>query len=209
MMVIFFFLIGLEIKREVLAGDLAISENRRILIICALGGMICPAVIYSLFNWSLDSQVGWGIPMATDTAFALGVLTLVRKHIPSSLSAFLVGLAIVDDIGAIVVIALFYTQEISVIFLLISFALIAFLGVANYAGVLQPIFYILVGISAWWAMLKSGVHPTFAGVAIAFTIPARPVLAPDELLDKVKRIIKLMKQNKGQLDVLANRQDHE
>jgi len=134
LMVIFFFLIGLEIKREVLAGDLAFSENRRMLILCAVGGMVCPAVIYSLFNWSLDSQIGWGIPMATDTAFALGVLTLVRKHIPTSLLAFIVGLAIVDDVGAILVIALFYTQDISVTFLLISFALIAFLALANYAG---------------------------------------------------------------------------
>jgi len=209
LMVIFFFFIGLEIKREVLAGDLAIRENRRMLILCALGGMICPAVIYSLFNWSLDSQIGWGIPMATDTAFALGVLTLVRKHIPINLSAFLVGLAIVDDVGAIVVIALFYTQDISVIFLLISFSLIAFLAVANYAGVLQPIFYILVGIGAWWTMLKSGVHPTFAGVAIALTIPARPMLTADELLDKVENKINSMKKNDDQLDVLANRQDHE
>jgi len=99
LMVIFFFLLGLEIKREVLAGDLAQPENRRMLILCAVGGMICPAVIYSLFNWSLDSQIGWGIPMATDTAFALGVLTIVRKHIPVSLLAFIVGLAIVDDVG--------------------------------------------------------------------------------------------------------------
>jgi NhaA family Na+:H+ antiporter len=210
LMVIFFFFIGLEIKREVLAGDLAIAENRRMLIICALGGMICPAIIYSLFNWSLDSQIGWGIPMATDTAFALGALTLVRKHIPISLLAFLVGLAIVDDVGAIVVIALFYTQEISVIFLSISFSLIAFLAMANYAGVLRPSFYILIGVAAWWTMLKSGVHPTFAGVAIALTVPARPMLPPDELLSKVKAKITAMKKNKGhQLDALANRQDHE
>ena len=209
LMVIFFFLIGLEIKREVLAGDLALSENRRMLILCAGGGMVCPAVIYSLFNWSLDSQIGWGIPMATDTAFALGVLALIRKHIPTSLLAFLVGLAIVDDVGAILVIALFYTQEISVTFLLISFALIAFLAVANYAGVHQPIFYIVVGVAAWWTMLKSGVHPTFAGVAIALTIPARPFLSPDKLLDKAKTKINSIQKNEDQVDVLGSRQDHE
>ena len=208
-MVIFFFLIGLEIKREVLAGDLALSENRRMLILCAGGGMVFPAVIYSLFNWSLDSQIGWGIPMATDTAFALGVLALIRKHIPTSLLAFLVGLAIVDDVGAILVIALFYTQEISVTFLLISFALIAFLAVANYAGVHQPIFYIVVGVAAWWTMLKSGVHPTFAGVAIALTIPARPFLSPDKLLDKAKTKINSIQKNEDQVDVLGSRQDHE
>ena len=208
-MVIFFFLIGLEIKREVLAGDLALSENRRMLILCAVGGMICPAVIYSLFNWSLDSQIGWGIPMATDTAFALGVLTLVRKHIPTSLLAFIVGLAIVDEVGAILVIALFYTQDISVSFLLISFTLIAFLAVSNYAGVRQPVFYIIVGVAAWWTMLKSGVNPTFAGVAIALTIPARPMLAPDKLLDKAKTKINSLQKNKDQVDVLGSRQDHE
>ena len=209
LMVIFFFLIGLEIKREVLAGDLALSENRRMLILCAVGGMVCPAVIYSFFNWSLDSQIGWGIPMATDTAFALGVLTLVRKHIPTSLLAFIVGLAIVDDVGAILVIALFYTQDISVTFLLTSFTLIAFLAVANYAGIRQPVFYIIVGIAAWWTMLKSGVHPTFAGVAIALTIPARPMLAPGKLLDKAKTKINSMQNNEDQVDVLGSRQDHE
>ncbi len=209
LMVIFFFLIGLEIKREVLAGDLTRPENRRMLIFCAVGGMVCPAVIYSLFNWSLDSQIGWGIPMATDTAFALGVLTQVRKHIPTSLLAFIVGLAIVDDVGTILVIALFYTQDISVTFLLISFTLIAFLAVANYAGVRQPIFYIIVGVAAWWTMLKSGVHPTFAGVAIALTIPARPMLASGELLDKAKTKINSMQKNEDQIDVLGSRQDHE
>lgn len=209
LMVIFFFLIGLEIKREVLAGDLALTENRRMLIFCAVGGMICPAVIYSLFNWSFDSQSGWGIPMATDTAFALGVLALVRRHIPASLLAFIVGLAIVDDVGAILVIALFYTQDISVTFLLISFSLIAFLTVANYAGVRQPVFYIMVGVAAWWTMLKSGVHPTFAGVAIALTIPARPILSTGKLLDKTKAKINSMQKNEDQTDVLGSRQDHE
>lgn len=209
LMVIFFFLIGLEIKREVLAGDLANSENRRMLILCAVGGMVCPAVIYSVFNWSLDSQIGWGIPMATDTAFALGVLTLVRKHIPASLLAFIVGLAIVDDVGAILVIALFYTQDISIIFLLTSFTLIAFLALANYAGVRQLIFYILVGGIAWWTMLKSGVHPTFAGVAIALTIPAGTMHSPDELLDNAKTKISSLQKDEDLLNVLGSREDHE
>lgn len=209
LMVIFFFLLGLEIKREALAGDLAQPENRRMLIFCAVGGMVCPAVIYSLFNWSLDSQIGWGIPMATDTAFALGVLTLVRKHIPTGLLAFIVGLAIVDDIGAILVIALFYTQDISVAYLLISFTLIAFLAAANYAGVRQPIFYFIVGVASWWTMLKSGIHPTFAGVAIALTIPARPVIAPGKFLDRAKSKINSLQNNDAQVDVLGSRQDHE
>ena len=209
LMVIFFFLLGLEIKREVLAGDLARADNRRMLIICAIGGMVCPAVIYSLFNWSLDSQIGWGIPMATDTAFALGVLTVVRKHIPVSLLAFIVGLAIVDDIGAILVIAIFYTQEISVMHLSSAFSLIAFLALANYSGVRSTNFYILVGVAVWWAMLKSGVHPTVAGVLIALTVPARPKLASEELLDEAKSTITTMQNETENVDVLGSRRDHE
>lgn len=209
LMVLFFFLLGLEIKREVLAGDLAKPENRRMLILCAIGGMVCPAVIYSLFNWSLDSQVGWGIPMATDTAFALGVLTIVRKHIPTSLLAFIVGLAIVDDVGAVLVIAIFYTQEIWPTYLATAFALIAFLAVANYAGVRQPIFYIVVGVAIWWVVLKSGIHPTFAGVAIALTVPARPKLTSEKLVDKTKTIIDSMQKKSKPVDVLGSRRDHE
>jgi NhaA family Na+:H+ antiporter len=209
LMVIFFFLLGLEIKREVLAGDLARPENSRILILCAVGGMVFPALIYSLFNWSLDSQIGWGIPMATDTAFALGALTLVRKHIPVSLLAFIVGLAIVDDVGAIIVIAIFYTQEISVLHLLGAFALIAILALANYGGIRQSLFYVVIGVAAWWAMLKSGVHPTVAGVAIALTVPARPKVASRELLDNTNLKIGAMHNKTKSVDVLGSRGDHE
>jgi NhaA family Na+:H+ antiporter len=208
-MVIFFFFLGLEIKREVLAGDLARPENRHMLIICAIGGMVCPAVIYSMFNWSHDSQIGWGIPMATDTAFALGVLTIVRKHIPASLLAFLVGLAIVDDVGAILVIALFYTQDVSIWHLLSAFALIAFLALGNYAGVRQPYFYIIIGVASWWMMLKSGVHPTFAGVAVALTVPARPKLTSDKQLVKAKSTINSMQEKSSPIDVLGSRTDHD
>jgi NhaA family Na+:H+ antiporter len=208
LMVVFFLLLGLEIKREVLAGDLAQPENRRMLIFCALGGMVVPAVIYSLFNWGLDSQIGWGIPMATDTAFALGVLTIVRKHIPVSLLAFIVGVAIVDDVGAILVIALFYTQEISVMHLSSAFALIAFLAAANYAGVRQPVFYIIIGVASWWMMLLSGVHATVAGVAIALTVPARSKLGSGESLDKAKKTIISMQKETEDVDALGSTQDH-
>jgi NhaA family Na+:H+ antiporter len=121
LMVLFFFLLGLEIKREILAGIFARAENRRLWILCALGGMVCPAAIYLLFNGSLDSQIEGGIPIATDTAFALGVLTIVRIHIPSGLLAFLVGLAIV---GAILVIAVFYAQDVSLLYLFSAVALL-------------------------------------------------------------------------------------
>ncbi|MFT5013246.1 MAG: NhaA family Na+:H+ antiporter [Patiriisocius sp.] len=209
LMVIFFLLLGLEIKREVLAGDLSQPENRRMLIFCAIGGMVCPAVIYSLFNGSLDSQIGWGIPMATDTAFALGVLTIVRKHIPTSLLAFIVGIAIVDDIGAILVIAIFYTQEISAIYLSSAIALLALLAIANYASVRQPLFYIIIGVAIWWMMLKSGVHTTVAGVAIALMVPARPKLTSEKLLGKAKSTINTMQKKTKEVDVLGSKQDHE
>jgi NhaA family Na+:H+ antiporter len=209
LMAIFFFLLGLEIKREMIAGDLAEPENRHMLILCAIGGMVIPALIYSLFNWSYDSQMGWGIPMATDTAFALGVLTIVRKHIPLSLLSFIVGLAIVDDVGAILVIAIFYTHAISLLYLAIACALIAFLALGNYAGVRHPLFYIVTGIASWWMMLKSGVHPTFAGVLIALTIPARPMLSSGKLLDRGKKIIETMQSKCQPVDVLGSRRDHE
>jgi NhaA family Na+:H+ antiporter len=209
LMVIFFFLLGLEIKREILAGDLARIENRRMLMLCAVGGMICPAAIYLAFNWSLDSDIGWGIPIATDTAIALGVLASIRKHIPGSLLAFLVGLAIVDDVGAILVIALFYAEDVSMVFLLSSFALIAFLALGNYAGIRQRYFYIFVGIAAWWMMLKSGVHPTLAGVAIAFTVPARPKLTSEKLLVSAKARISALQKKSKPVDALGSGLDHE
>lgn len=209
LMVIFFFLLGLEIKREVLAGDLAQPAHRRMLILCAVGGMVCPAAIYLFFNWSLNSQIGWGIPMATDAAFALGVLTIVRKSIPGSLLAFLVGLAIVDDVGAILVIAIFYTQDLSIWHLLSAFLAIAFLVLGNYAGVRQPYFYFIVGIATWWMMLKSGVHPTFAGVAVALTVPARPKSTSEKQLVKAKTKINSMQKKSLPVDVLGSRTDHE
>jgi NhaA family Na+:H+ antiporter len=179
------------------------------LILCAVGGMACPAAIYLLFNWSLDSQIGWGIPMATDTAFALGALTIVRKHIPGSLLAFLVGLAIVDDIGAILVIPIFYTRELSLFHLLGAFALLAFLASGNYAGVRQSYFYIIFVVGTWWMMLKSGVHPTFSGVAIALTISARPKATSERLLDGAKATILSMQQQSKPVDVLGSRAGHD
>lgn len=209
LMVIFFFLIGLEIKREVLSGDLVLAANRNMLVFCAFGGMIIPALVYSVFNWSLDSQVGAGVPMATDTAFALGVLTLVRKHIPHGLVAFIVGLAIVDDIGAILVIAIFYTQDISIMYLAGAFVSLALMLLANHAGIRQPLFYIMFGILVWWLIFRSGVHPTFAGVVIAMTVPARPKSGTKESINHVKFLLnKLGRRKDKEIDVLASRTDH-
>jgi NhaA family Na+:H+ antiporter len=208
LMVVFFFLLGLEIKRELLAGDLARAENRRMLILCAVGGMAGPAIVYLLFNGALDSQVGWGIPIATDTAFALGVLALVRKHVPQSLLAFLVGLAIVDDLGAIAVIAVFYAQDVSLEYLAGAGALIAVLALGNYAGVRNRFFYIGIGVGAWWMMLNSGVHATLAGVAIAFTVPARAKKTYENPLVSAKRLITSIEDTLQPIDVLGSRLDH-
>jgi NhaA family Na+:H+ antiporter len=209
LMVVFFLLLGLEIKREILAGDLVHRKHRRMLIACAAGGVIGPAILYLLFNATLDSRVGWGIPIATDTAIALGVLALVRKHVPASLMAFLVGLAIVDDIVAILVIAVFYTQELSLGYLAWAFCFIALLAVGNYGGVRHNVFYIAGGIAAWWMMLQSGVHPTLAGVAIAFTVPARPKEAAGGLLVRAKTLIESIESKDRPIDVLGQRDDHD
>tara|TARA_R110000772_G_scaffold156823_6_gene268071 strand:- start:612 stop:1967 length:1356 start_codon:yes stop_codon:yes gene_type:complete len=208
LMVLFFFLIGLEIKRELLSGDLAKPASRYMLILCALGGMLCPAAIYLVINWSLDSKMGWGIPMATDAAFALGALALMKKRLPASLFAFVVGLAIVDDIGAILVIAFFYTQEINLFYLMFSLVLIMSLGLANYANIQHPLVYIIIGIPASWLMYQSGVHPTFAGILIAMTVPASPKKSAMKMLAKAKEKIDEIQKSDEAIDPLGSRQHH-
>jgi Na+:H+ antiporter, NhaA family len=171
LMAIFFFVIGLEIKREVLVGELASPRRAALPLAAALGGMIVPAVIYTMFNAGTPAVRGWGIPMATDIAFALGVLTLLGTRAPLALKVFLTALAIVDDLGAVLVIALFYTSELSVIALgIAALVLIAMLGL-NRGGVRHPLVYLLLGTVLWLAVLKSGVHATVAGVLAALTIP--------------------------------------
>ena len=172
LMAIFFFLVGLEVKREVLDGEL--SEPSRVVlpVIAAIGGMAVPAAIYSIINWHDPVAIqGWAIPSATDIAFALAVLVLLGSRIPNSLKLFLMTLAIVDDLGAIVIIALFYTSNLSVTSLIIAAVAILVLLLLNRSGVLALAPYLLVGLVLWAAVLKSGVHATLAGVLIAFFIP--------------------------------------
>ncbi len=172
LMAIFFFVVGLEIKREVLAGELAEPRKAALAIAAALGGMAVPALLYTLVNLG-DARVdGWGIPMATDIAFALGVLALLGSRAPLALKVFLTAVAIVDDLGAVVVIALFYTAELNLAALGGSLALVAVLAVVNRLGIQRPSVYALIGLAAWVLMLKSGVHATIAGVLVALTIPA-------------------------------------
>jgi len=173
LMVIFFFVVGLEIKRELIAGELSSIKQASLPIAAAIGGMLVPALIFIFVNTNNASEVGWGIPMATDIAFSLGVLSLLGKRVPISLKVFLVAFAIVDDIGAVMVIALFYSGEIYWNYLLIGLALFILLVVFNKLDIRYIPAYMIVGWVVWFMFLKSGIHPTIAGVLIAFSIPMR------------------------------------
>jgi NhaA family Na+:H+ antiporter len=169
LMAIFFLLIGLEIKREIIEGELSAPRKAAMPIFAALGGMFLPAGIYYIFNSNLETISGWGIPMATDIAFALGVLSLLGRRVPTSLKVFLAALAIVDDLGAILVIALFYTKELHLDQLLYSTGIMALLIGMNYLGVKRLFFYIIPGLFLWYFIHHSGIHATIAGVLLALT----------------------------------------
>ncbi|MGA9855353.1 MAG: Na+/H+ antiporter NhaA [Gammaproteobacteria bacterium] len=174
LMAVFFFLVGMELKREVIEGHLSSLRKASLPGFAALGGMLVPAVLYAAFNWGDSAAIrGWAIPTATDIAFALGVLTLLGKRVPSALKAFLLSVAIFDDLGAIVVIALFYTAELSWVSLITAAVLILVLAGLNRLGVIKPAAYIVVGILLWVTLLKSGLHATLAGVVVAMFIPLR------------------------------------
>ncbi|MFA5083489.1 MAG: Na+/H+ antiporter NhaA [Hydrogenophilaceae bacterium] len=190
LMALFFFLVGLELKREILVGELAAPRQAALPIVAALGGMAAPALIFLAFNPGGEAARGWGIPMATDIAFAIGALVLLAGRVPKALITFLVALAIVDDLGAVVVIALFYTDQLVLEALLLGAAILAMLVVLNLAGIRQPLPYFLLGGLLWLALLKSGVHATLAGVLTAFTIPARPKYDPGRFSMQVKELMK-------------------
>ncbi len=173
LMSVFFFLVGLEIKRELLAGELASVRKATLPAVAAVGGMLVPAAIYALATWGTPAVFGWGIPMATDIAFALGVLAIFGARVPSGLRVFLTALAIVDDIGAVLVIAVFYTSSISLVSLAVAAAFLALAVLFNRLQVRAPLAYFVVGGAAWLAFLSSGVHATVAAILMAMTIPAR------------------------------------
>ncbi len=181
LMAMFFLLVGLEIKRELLAGELSTAKRAALPAIAALGGMVVPGLIYVAVNWNDPAAVrGWAIPAATDIAFALGVLTIVGSRLPTSLKIFLTALAILDDLGAIVIIGLFYTAQLSWPALALAAAGLASLFAFNKFGVRHLAPYLLVGLFVWIAVLASGIHATLAGVAVALMIPLRGVGATQE-----------------------------
>ena len=172
LMAVFFLLVGLEIKRELVVGELASWRRAALPVAAALGGMVVPALIYASLNWRGAAASGWAIPMATDIAFAVGVLALVGKGVPTAMKVLLLAIAIVDDLGAVIVIALFYTADVSLPALGVAASFFAALIVLNVFRVQRLLPYLLLGIGLWAATLASGVHATIAGVLLAFTIPA-------------------------------------
>lgn len=171
LMVIFFLLVGLEIEREIYVGELSSFKRSALPAIAAIGGMVIPALIHFAFNANTPTQSGFGIPMATDIAFTLGVLSLLGNKIPISLKIFLTALAIIDDLGAILIIAFFYTSDLSFSYLIGSLSIFALLLILNRLKVNKLYIYIILGIVMWYLMLKSGVHATISGVLLAFAIP--------------------------------------
>lgn len=173
LMTIFFLLIGLELEREVYQGELSTLKNATLPIVGALGGMLVPAAIFLLFNFGTNGQSGAGIPMATDIAFAIGILSLLGNKVPASLKVFLTALAVIDDLGAIIVIAIFYTQSLSLVNLAVALGIFAFLIGLNRMRVNNLLPYLAGGVFMWYFMLHSGVHATITGVLLAFAIPFR------------------------------------
>lgn len=182
LMAIFFLMVGLEIKRELVEGQLASPKRAILPVMAALGGVAIPALIYILFNSGEETAVGWGIPMATDIAFALAIVTMLGKRVPVSLKVFLAALAIVDDLIAILVIAIFYNSNIAVMNLAIAGALVIMLVLFNRFGVRKLYMYIIPGLFIWYFIHHSGIHATIAGVLVAMTIPTRAVAGESPLL---------------------------
>lgn len=186
LMAIFFFVVGLEIKRELQTGELSSWRTASLPVIAALGGMVLPAGIFAFFSQGQPWINGWGVPMATDIAFSLGVLSLLGKRVPLILKIFLTAFAIVDDIGAVLVIAVFYTSDLHLNMLALGGAFFAGAVVLNLMNVRLLPLYLLLGAGMWYGFLKSGVHPTVAGVLLAFTIPSNPKIMIGEFVSQIK-----------------------
>lgn len=205
LMAIFFFVVGLELKREFLVGELANPKNAALPIVAAIGGMVVPAVVYVLVNLDAGNMHGWGIPMATDIAFAVGVLVLLGDRIPKSLLTFLIALAIVDDLGAVLVIALFYTDTISLAYLAAGVVIFFGMLALKFGGIRHPLPYFIMALFLWFALLHSGVHATVAGILGAMTVPVRPKYDTARFVAYMKNLVsKFEETTVKNPDVLTN-----
>lgn len=211
LMAVFFFVVGLELKREIVAGELSDIRKSLLPIFAAVGGMVVPALIYISLNPSGKVHSGWGIPMATDIAFALGVLFLLGKRIPLALKVFLTALAIVDDLGAVLVIAFFYTSDISMINLSIGLGFLLLMFIGNRMGIRSILFYAIIGIAGvWTGFLLSGVHATIAAVLAAFTIPSDMKIKENSYIQKIENYLHKFRKadTNSQIPTLTNEQLH-
>ena len=207
LMTVFFLAVGLEIKRELLVGELSSVRKAALPFIAACGGMLVPVVIYSLLVVSGTPETrGMAIPMATDIAFSLGVLSLLGKRVPLSLKVFLTAFAVVDDIGGILVIALFYSVDVAYGYLIVAAVLYVFLYYMGKFGVTQKIFFLFFGIIIWYLFLQSGIHSTISGVILAFVIPARPRLDAGKYIKRIRDVIGEFPVSKSDNIVLTNAQ---
>ncbi len=210
LMALFFFVLGLELKRECLAGELQNPKRIGIVLSAALGGMVMPAVIYYLINSGSSFQDGWAIPMATDTAFALGALAFFKRKVSKELFIFLTGLAIFDDLGAISVIAIYYTESLNIEALYWAGFITLFLIGMNVGGFRSIWLYMIPGFILWWFVHLSGIHATVAGVVVAMTIPARPRLKPERFTNRIIKLIsKLELRQKVENEILADQKQSE
>lgn len=209
LMACFFLVVGLEIKRETLVGELASFRQAALPAAGALGGVVVPAMIYWGLNSGSVSEAGWGIPMATDIAFVLGALTMLGSRVPSSLAIFLVSLAIVDDLVAVIVIAVFYSQSISLVYLELAAVVVGILIVMNILGTRHPAPYIMVGMVLWAFVYASGVHATVAGVIVAMTIPARSARDTTGFTDEVRTLLKEFKDQRSRDYLIHLREENQ
>jgi NhaA family Na+:H+ antiporter len=187
LMVLFFFVVGLEIKRELLVGHISSLRLATVPVAAAVGGMLVPAAVFLAFNAGTEAARGWAVPMATDIAFALGILALLGSRVPTSLKVFLTAVAIADDIGAVFVIAIFYTANVNLVALWVAIALFLLLVAANRAHLRAPMVYVLLGLGVWAGVFASGIHATVAGILVAFAVPIRARIEPGEFFNRMRR----------------------
>ena len=209
-MALFFLLVGLEIKREFLVGELATLRQAALPVAAALGGMVVPATIYALVNFGTVGAAGWGIPMATDIAFALGVLSVLGRGVPIGLKVFLTALAIVDDLGAVLIIALFYTTSINWIALMVSAGVVVCLALMNVRGVTSLTPYLLLGMILWWTLYASGIHATIAGVVLAMTLPSQTRINTAQFSEQARSLLdEFDKAETGDLLIITSKGQQE